>query len=115
MAYLGLVPTERSSGERERRGGITKAGNTHVRRLLVEAAWHQRHRPTVSGPLRQRRAGQPAWVLAVADRAQHRLHRRWLRFTARGVTTPKAVVAMARELVGFLWSVLSRHAAPATV
>ncbi len=75
MAYLGLVASENSSGQRERRGGITKTGNRHVRRLLVEAAWHHRSKPRITGPLRQRREGQPARVLAIADRAQERLCR----------------------------------------
>ena len=106
MSYLGLVPSENSSGERERRGPITRAGNTHARRLLVEAAWHHRHRPALSLPLRKRRQGQPAWVLTIADRAQERLWRRWCRMTFRGKPTQKVVVAMARELVGYIWAVL---------
>jgi transposase len=109
MAYLGLVPSEYSSGESERRGSITRAGNRFARRLLVEAAWHQRHRPGVSMPLRRRREGQPAAVIAIADRAQERLYRRYVRMMARGKPHPKVVVAMARELVGFLWAVLSMH------
>jgi transposase len=110
MAYLGLVPSEHSSGESERRGSITRAGNGHVRRLLVEASWHQRHRPLVSAPLRKRREGQPAAIIAIADRAQERLHRRYVRMLARGKPRPKVIVAMARELVGFLWAVLSLQA-----
>ena len=106
MSYVGLVPSERSSGERERRGGITKTGNRHVRRLLVEAAWHHRHRPALSAPLRRRREGQPARVLAIADRAQERLAARYRRMTGRGVAPPKTIVAMARELTGYLWAVL---------
>ena len=109
MAYLGLVPSERSSGLSERRGSITKAGNRHVRRLLVEAAWHQRHRPGISAPLRKRREGQPARVIALADRAQERLYRRYVRMNARGKPHPKTVVAMARELVGYLWATLYPH------
>jgi transposase len=106
MSYVGLVPSEHSSGERERRGSITKAGNRHVRRLLVEAAWHHRHRPALSAPLRKRREGQPARVLAIADRAQERLSARYRRMTARGINNPKTIVAMARELAGYLWAVL---------
>lgn len=113
MSYLGLVPSEHSSGERQRRGSITKTGNRHVRRLLVEAAWHHRHRPVLSLPLRRRREGQPARVLAIADRAQERLSARYRRMTARGITTPKVIVAMARELSGHLWAVLHPDA-PAT-
>jgi transposase len=106
MAYLGLVPSEHSSGESERRGSITKSGNRHVRRLLVEAAWHNRHRPGLSAPLKKRREGQPDRVLAIADRAQQRLSRRFMRMVARGKPSPKAVVAMARELVGYIWATL---------
>lgn len=106
MSYLGLVPRECSSGERERRGPITKAGNGHLRRLLVEAAWHQRHRPAISAPLRQQRQNQPVRVIAIADRAQERLWKRCCRMTFRGKPTQKVVVAMARELVGYIWAVL---------
>jgi transposase len=106
MGYLGLVPSEHSSGDSRRRGCITRAGNGHVRRLLVEAAWHNRHRPTIGLPLRRRREGQPERVIALADRAQQRLHRRYARLTARGVPSTKAVVATARELAGYIWAVL---------
>jgi len=112
MAYVGLVPSECSSGERERRGSITKAGNRHVRRLLVEAAWHHRFRPALSLPLRRRREGQPARVLAIADRAQERLAARFRRMSFRGTSSPKVIVAMARELTGYLWAVLHPQAAP---
>ena len=106
MGYLGLVPSENSSGESRRRGSITCTGNNHVRRLLVEAAWHNRHRPAVSLPLKRRREGQPQRVIAIADRAQNRLHRRYTRLIARGKPSTKAVVAIARELTGFVWFVL---------
>jgi len=106
MSYVGLVPSENSTGLSPRRGSITKTGNRHVRRLLVEAAWHHRHRPMISAPLRRRREGQPARVLAVADRAQERLCARFRRMTQRGITPPKTIVAMARELTGYLWAVL---------
>ena len=113
MWYVGRVPSEYSSGERERRGSITKAGNRHVRRLLVEAAWHHRHRPALSLPLRRRREGQPARVLAIADRAQERLSARFRRMTGRGTASPKTIVAMARELTGYVGAVLHPEA-PAT-
>jgi len=106
MAYLGLVPSEHSSGGSERRGSITKTGNSHVRRLLVEAAWHSRHQPRVTAALRKRREGRPAWVQAIAERALHRLHRRYTRLGARGKEANKVVVAVARELVGFVWAIL---------
>ena len=115
MAYLGLVPSEYSSGGHTKRGSITKAGNSHVRRVLVEAAWNYRHRPAVSAHLRKRRAGQPAAVLAIADRAQQRLYQRYYRLK-EGHRKPHnvVVVAIARELVGFIWAVLHhRDAAPA--
>lgn len=106
MAYLGLVPSEHSSGSRQSRGPITKAGNSRVRRLLIESAWHYRHRPAVGYRLQKRRQGQPAHVIAVADRAQHRLHRRYRRLSERGKPQGKVVTAVARELVGFVWAAL---------
>ena len=107
MAYLGLVPSEHSSGNSTHRGAITKSGNRHVRRILVQAAWHYRHRPAVGALLRRRRRGQPAAIIGIADRAQQRLHRRYSRFLlARRKPPQKAVVAVARELVGFLWAAL---------
>jgi transposase len=112
MGYLGLVPSEFSSGESEQRGPITKAGNKHVRRLLVEAAWHHRHAPRIPAPLRRRRQNQPPRIIALADRAQQRLHRRWVRMSARGKPTPKIAVAAARELVGYLWAALHPDAQP---
>jgi transposase len=105
-AYLGLVPSEYSSSDRTRRGSITKAGNGHIRRVLIEASWHYRHPPGVGAALSKRRARQPARVIAIADRAQQRLHRRYRRLTERGKPANKAVVATARELVAFLWAAL---------
>jgi len=106
MSYLGLTPSEDSSGQTRRQGGITKAGNSRVRRVLIEASWHQRHRPIPSRALRQRRDGQPAWVLRIAERAQRRLHNRYWRLVHKGKSPTKANVAVAREMAGFLWSVL---------
>lgn len=107
MAYLGLVPSESSSGASVHRGAITKTGNRHLRRLLTEAAHHCRHRPGVGAALRRRRAGQPAVVIALADRAQQRLHRRYSRLLlGRGLPVQKIVVACARELTGFVWALL---------
>jgi transposase len=105
-AYVGLVPSEHSSSERTRRGGITKAGNSHARRVIIEAAWHYRHPPRVSAGLTERREGQPAAVIAIADKAQQRLYRRQRHLVAHGKTTTQAVVAGARELTGFLWAAL---------
>lgn len=107
MAYLGLVPSEYSSGDSRRQGGITKSGNRHARRALVNAARNYRHRPGVGAGLRKRREDQPAAIVAMADRAQKRLHRRYVHLTLkRGKPPQKAVVALARELTGFLWAVL---------
>lgn len=113
MAYLGLVPSEYSSGRTERRGALTKTGNTHARRILVEAAWHYRHRPTLSRALRQRSAGQPAAVVSHAWRAQQRLHRRYRHLVGHGKRVPVAVAAVARELVGFLWAAMTQRPAAA--
>ncbi len=107
MAYLGLVPSETSTGDRERRGSITKAGNTHARRILVEACWHVRHPPRVGPALARRSQGQPPGVRAEAWRAQQRLHRRYRHLVGHGKRPPVAVVACARELVGFLWAALT--------
>lgn len=106
MNFLGVVPGEDSTGEETNRLGITKTGNQRVRRVMVEAAWHYRHRPAVGERLKKRRAGQPAWVVAHADKAMLRLHRRYWALVMRGKATVKATVAVARELVGFLWAVL---------
>jgi transposase len=103
-AYLGLVPSESSSGERRSQGAITKTGNGHARRLLVEAAWHHRRRPHPSRELARRREGQPAPVRERAVAAERRLHHRWRRFDARGKRSTVAAVAVARELAGWCWS-----------
>jgi transposase len=112
MAYLGLVPTEHSSGDRHARGGLTKAGNTHARRLLIEAAWHYRHRPTWHGRVGRRTQGQPAEIVSQAWRAQQRLHRRYRHLVGHGKRPPVAAAAVARELVGFLWAAMTRPPAP---
>jgi len=113
MAYLGLVPSEDSTGEKHRRGPITRTGNALVRRLLVEAAWHYQHRPGIGVALTRRRKGQPGRVIAIADRAQQRLCRRFRMLAAAHKPAPKIAVAIARELAGFLWAAL--QPAPATV
>ncbi len=106
MAYLGLVPGEDSTGEKHRRGPITRTGNALGRRLLVETAWHDQHRPGVGVALTRRRKGQPARVIAIADRAQQRLCRRFRTLAAEHKPAPKIAVAIARELAGFLWAAL---------
>ena len=103
-AYLGLVPSESSLGERRSLGAITKAGNSHARRLLVEAAWHHRRPLRQSRELARRRAGQPPLVRQRAEAASRRLHRRWATFDARGKRSTVAAVAVARELAGWCWS-----------
>ena len=110
-SFVGITPSEHSSGGKTHRGGITKAGNSQVRRLLIEAAQHYRHRPTTSATLRKRREGQSAQVVAIAEKAQQRLHRRYHRLVARGVAANKALVAVARELAGFLWAAMYQPSA----
>jgi transposase len=105
MSFVGLVPCEHSSGERRKQGSITKVGNAHVRRLLVESAWHGRLRPQVGYELARRQRGQDPFVIDRAWRAQQRLHRRWWRMAARGKPQQKIVVACARELAGFVWAI----------
>ena len=102
--YLGLVSREDSSGNRQRLGSITKAGNSHCRHVLVQAAWSYRHRPQTSVDLKRRQAGQPPAVITHAWKAQQRLHARFNHLSYR--KRPQiAVVSVARELVGFLWAV----------
>ena len=113
MAYLGLVPGEDSSGEKHRRGRITRTGNALVRRLLVEVAWHDQHRPGIGVALARRRQGQPGRVIAIADKAQQRLCRRFRKLAAEHKPAPKIAVAIARELAGFLWAALQPVATPA--
>jgi len=96
MAYLGLVPGEDSSGEKHRRGRITRTGNALVRRLLVETAWHYQHRPGIGVMLARRRQGQPARVIAIADKAQQRLCRRFNKLTLEHKPAPKVAVDRAR-------------------
>lgn len=113
MAYLGLVPGEDSTGEKHRRGRITRTGNALVRRLLVETAWHYQHRPSIGIALARRRKGQPGRVIAVADKAQQRLCRRFRRLKEHHKPAPKVAVAIARELAGFLWAALQPASVPA--
>jgi transposase len=107
MAFVGLVPSEHSSGAKRAQGGITKTGNAHLRRVLVESAWHYRHHPFVSAALRARQTGAPPDVVARAWAAQQRLHRRYVRLAARGKPKQHVVTAVARELTGFVWAVLT--------
>ncbi|MCA1698557.1 MAG: IS110 family transposase [Actinobacteria bacterium] len=105
-SFVGLVPSERSSGDKRRQGTITKAGSSHARRLLIEAAWHYRRQPAVSVTLRRRQAGQPAAAIQTAWRAQLRLSRRWAHLDARRAKRRTTVaVAVARELTCFIWEI----------
>jgi transposase len=102
MGYLGLVPGERSSGEERNQGGITKTGNRRVRRLMIEAAWHYRHRPKVV----KRGSGEMEETWMIAQRAQVRLYRKYWQMVNKGKCKSKAVTAVARELTGFVWAVM---------
>jgi len=118
MGYSGAVPSEFSTGGpgNHRRGAITKAGNAHLRRLLGEAAWCYRFRPAVRYPLKQRQQGLPAAVTAISWKAQLRLCNRYRRMVARGKTKQKVVIAVARELLAFMWAIgveVETHQAPA--
>lgn len=105
MSFLGLVPSESSSGHSTRRGRITKTGNSHVRRVLVEAAWCYRFAPRSNHEIGQRMAAVSGAVRTIAWKAQHRLHRRYWRLTALRKSPNRMIVAVARELVGFVWAI----------
>jgi transposase len=105
MGYSGVFPSEDSSGERIRRGGITKSGNAHLRRIIVESAWSYRHRPSIGARLRKRQEGVPAEITEIAWKAQNRLHRRYMKLMAAGKEQRKVMTAIARELMGFIWAI----------
>jgi len=106
MDFVGLVPGEHSSGGKQWRGSITKSGNSHVRRVLVEAAWHYRHSPRTTGAaIRKRREGQPLEVIETARKAELRLYKKFTRLVMRGKKTTVAATAVARELAGFVWAI----------
>jgi transposase len=108
MSYLGLVPSEHSTGETRRQGHITKSGSRHARRLLVEAAWHYRRAPRLGTTLERRQDGQEQAVVAIAWKAQQRLHRTWRRLDEkRGKRRTVVAVAVARELAGFCWAIVT--------
>jgi transposase len=106
-AWLGLTPTLHQSGESSTQGSITKTGSGLARRLLIESAWHYMREPRIGVTLANRQTGQPDHVLAISNRAQHRLHRVGRRMRARGKPHNIAVVAMARELACFLWAAVT--------
>jgi transposase len=105
MGYSGAFPSEDSSGNRIRRGGITKAGNAHLRRIVVESAWCYRHLPRVGEKLRKRQEGIPAEIIEIAWKAQNRLHKRYRRLTMAGKDHRKVITAIGRELLGFIWAI----------
>jgi transposase len=105
MSYVGLVPSEDSTGQRRRQGRITRCGNKHLRRMLVEAAWHYRHVPVMSKELRRRNQGVAPGVQRIAWKAQKRLNKRLYHLVKSGKSPQKAVIALARELAGFIWAV----------
>lgn len=105
MAFLGVVPSEHSSGQKQRRGGITKTGNGRVRRILVEAAWAYRHYPRVTSRQYKLFANQPPTITDICRKANLRLTRRFRRLEARGKKSPVAMTAIARELAGFVWAI----------
>jgi transposase len=105
MNYIGLVPSEHTTGDQRRLGAITKTGSRHARRLLVESAWHYRKRPAVGPTLATRQEGQTAHAVAIAWSAQQRLHRTWQRLEQRAKRRTITAVAVARELAGFCWAI----------
>ena len=115
MAYLGLLPSEHSSGDTVRKGAITKCGNAHVRWILVEAAQHYLHPPKVSQELSRRQQGQARRIKEISWSAQNRLYRRQRALKARGKSAQKAMTAVARELAGFLWALYHEWKRPGSI
>jgi transposase len=107
MSYLGLVPSESSSGKKRKQGGITKTGNGHLRRLLTESSWHYARPNQVSKRLLKRREGTDESTIRYADKAMKRLHDKYTRMVFKGKTKQTAVTAVARELSGFIWGVMN--------
>ena len=113
MGYSGAVPSENSSGKRTQRGSITKTGNAHLRRIVVEAAWSYRLRPAIGPRLRKRQEGVSEPIKEIAWKAQVRLTKRYARLAAAGKDQRKIVTAVGRELLGFIWAIGSRRKRPA--
>jgi len=105
MAYVGLVPSEHSSGQRRRQGCLTRTGNSNARWVVVEAAWSYRFSPKMSREIRERNEVVSTEVRRIAWKAQERLHRKYVRLLARGKCNQKAMAAVARELLGFMWAI----------
>ena len=108
MSFLGLVPSEHSTGTKRHQGAITKCGNSHARWMLIESAQHYRRPPNVSPELSRRQEGQPVEVREIAWRAQNRLHTKYKRLKARHLHENKAIIAMARELSSFIWEIQNK-------
>jgi transposase len=105
MDAIGLVPSEYSTGDKRRQGSITKTGNAHLRRVLVESAWHYRWAPGLSKAMKKRRTGLPPEILAIVRKADQRLHTKYTRLVNKGKLSKIAAVAVARELAGFIWAI----------
>jgi len=105
MGYSGAVASENSSGERTQRGRITKTGNAHLRRIIVEAAWSQRFAPILSKALKARQKGLEPEIQEIAAKARHRLHSRYVKLLAKGKNKQQVVTAVAREMLGFIWAI----------
>jgi len=105
MGYSGAFPSENSSGNRIRKGAITKAGNAHLRRIVMESAWCYRHLPRVGEKLRKRQQGIPAEIIEIAWKAQNRLHKRYTKLAMAGKDQRKVITAVGRELLGFIWAI----------
>ena len=105
MGYCGVFPSEDSSGKRKRQGEITKCGNAHLRRIVVESAWCYRHLPRVGEKLRKRHVGVPPEITEIARKAQNRLHKRYMKLSMAGKDQRKIMTAVARELLGFIWAI----------
>lgn len=105
MAAIGVVPSEYSSGSTEQRGRITKTGNSHIRRIIIESAWQYQHRSSVGKAIKKRREGLPAEVIEIARNCDNRLHRKFRQLINRGKDRRTAAVAVSRELAGFVWAI----------
>jgi transposase len=105
MGYCGVFPSEDSSGKHIRKGGITKTGNAHLRRIVVESAWSYRHRSWLGAMLRRRQEGVSAEITEIAWKAQNRLHKRYMKLMAAGKDRRKTMTAIGRELMGFIWAI----------
>jgi transposase len=110
MSYLGLVPSEHSSGKKRRQGGITKTGNGHLRKLLTESSWHYARPNQVGKRLERRRVGTDEQTIRYADKAMKRLHDKYTRLIFKGKLKQTAITAAARELAGFIWGVMNMAA-----